>query len=89
MEAFQFSLTKEFNKIIEITMLTSNLYNIFVIAGVIFAALVSWGLQQGIRRYWPGLPEGSLQPAYAGLRPKIAGPGAPACQPARRGPMHP
>lgn len=27
-----------------------------------------------IRRYWPGLPDGALQPAYAGIRPKIAGP---------------
>ena len=25
-----------------------------------------------IRRYWPGLPEGALQPGYAGIRPKIA-----------------
>jgi L-2-hydroxyglutarate oxidase LhgO len=24
-----------------------------------------------IRRYWPGLPEGALQPGYAGIRPKI------------------
>lgn len=31
-----------------------------------------------VRRYWPGLPDGALQPAYAGLRPKIVGPGAPA-----------
>jgi len=31
-----------------------------------------------IRRYWPGLPEGALQPAYAGIRPKISGPGEPA-----------
>ena len=31
-----------------------------------------------IRRYWPGLPAGSLQPAYAGVRPKLAGPGEPA-----------
>jgi L-2-hydroxyglutarate oxidase LhgO len=31
-----------------------------------------------IRRYWPGLPDGALQPAYAGIRPKIAGPGEPA-----------
>jgi L-2-hydroxyglutarate oxidase LhgO len=30
-----------------------------------------------IRRYWPDLPEGALQPAYAGIRPKIAGPGDP------------
>ena len=28
-----------------------------------------------IRRYWPGLPDDSLQPAYAGIRPKIVGPG--------------
>lgn len=31
-----------------------------------------------IRRYWPDLPDGALQPAYAGIRPKIAGPGEPA-----------
>jgi L-2-hydroxyglutarate oxidase LhgO len=31
-----------------------------------------------VRRYWPGLPDGVLQPGYAGLRPKISGPGAPA-----------
>ncbi len=28
-----------------------------------------------IRRYWPGLPAGSLQPAYSGVRPKLRGPG--------------
>ena len=28
-----------------------------------------------IRRYWPGLPDGALQPAYSGVRPKIHGPG--------------
>jgi len=28
-----------------------------------------------IRRYWPALEDGALQPAYAGIRPKIAGPG--------------
>lgn len=28
-----------------------------------------------IRRYWPDLPDGALQPAYAGVRPKIHGPG--------------
>ncbi|WP_205421264.1 NAD(P)/FAD-dependent oxidoreductase [Rhizobium terrae] len=27
-----------------------------------------------IRRYWPALPDGALQPAYAGMRPKVAGP---------------
>ncbi|WP_300452085.1 NAD(P)/FAD-dependent oxidoreductase [Accumulibacter sp.] len=31
-----------------------------------------------IRRYWPGLPDGALTPAYAGIRPKIAGRSAPA-----------
>jgi L-2-hydroxyglutarate oxidase LhgO len=31
-----------------------------------------------IRRYWPGLPDGALQPGYSGIRPKIAGPGDPA-----------
>ena len=28
-----------------------------------------------VRRYWPGLPAGSLQPGYVGVRPKISGPG--------------
>jgi L-2-hydroxyglutarate oxidase LhgO len=27
-----------------------------------------------IRKYWPGLPDGSLVPAYAGIRPKIVPP---------------
>lgn len=31
-----------------------------------------------IRRYWPALPDGALNPAYAGIRPKIVPPGAPA-----------
>jgi len=31
-----------------------------------------------IRRYWPDLPDGALVPAYAGIRPKISGPGEPA-----------
>lgn len=31
-----------------------------------------------IRRYWPNLPAGTLQPAYSGVRPKISGPGEPA-----------
>jgi len=31
-----------------------------------------------IRRYWPGLPDGSLLPGYAGIRPKIQAPGKPA-----------
>ncbi|SFG27396.1 NAD(P)/FAD-dependent oxidoreductase [Methylobacterium gossipiicola] len=31
-----------------------------------------------IRRYWPGLPDGALTPDYAGIRPKLTGPGEPA-----------
>ncbi|KXF75556.1 FAD-dependent oxidoreductase [Paramesorhizobium deserti] len=31
-----------------------------------------------IRSYWPALPDGSLQPAYSGIRPKLSGPGEPA-----------
>jgi L-2-hydroxyglutarate oxidase LhgO len=31
-----------------------------------------------IRAYWPALPDGALQPAYAGVRPKITGPTEPA-----------
>jgi L-2-hydroxyglutarate oxidase LhgO len=35
-------------------------------AGVFYSA---------IRTYWPGLPDGALQPDYAGIRPKLVGPG--------------
>jgi L-2-hydroxyglutarate oxidase LhgO len=31
-----------------------------------------------IRRYWPELRDGTLQPDYAGIRPKLTGPGEPA-----------
>jgi L-2-hydroxyglutarate oxidase LhgO len=31
-----------------------------------------------IRKYWPDLPDGSLEPAYAGIRPKLARKGSPA-----------
>src|SRR5262249_37656702 len=31
-----------------------------------------------IRTYWPDLRDGALQPGYAGVRPKISGPGEPA-----------
>jgi L-2-hydroxyglutarate oxidase LhgO len=30
-----------------------------------------------IRTYWPRLPDGSLVPDYAGIRPKLSGPGEP------------
>jgi L-2-hydroxyglutarate oxidase LhgO len=43
-----------------------------------------------IRHYWPQLRDGQLQPAYAGMRPKLSGPGEPAadfsiCGPADHG----
>jgi L-2-hydroxyglutarate oxidase LhgO len=31
-----------------------------------------------VRKYWPGLKDGALQPGYAGIRPKIVPAGAPA-----------
>lgn len=31
---------------------------------------------EAVRRYWPALPDGALQPGYAGIRPKIVPPGA-------------
>jgi L-2-hydroxyglutarate oxidase LhgO len=31
-----------------------------------------------IREYWPTIPDGALQPAYAGVRPKLVGPGVAA-----------
>lgn len=30
-----------------------------------------------VRRFWPALPDGALQPDYAGIRPKLHGPGEP------------
>jgi L-2-hydroxyglutarate oxidase LhgO len=35
------------------------------------------GFYAYIRQFWPGLPDGALDPDYAGLRPKIHGPGEP------------
>ncbi|WP_296493428.1 NAD(P)/FAD-dependent oxidoreductase [Rhodoferax sp.] len=37
------------------------------------------GFYAEVRKYWPGLPEGALLPGYAGIRPKISGPGEAAC----------
>lgn len=34
--------------------------------------------EQAVGRYWPGLRDGALQPAYSGVRPKIHAPGEPA-----------
>ena len=33
------------------------------------------GFYAEVRRYWPDLPDGALQPSYSGVRPKIYGPG--------------
>jgi L-2-hydroxyglutarate oxidase LhgO len=33
---------------------------------------------RAVRRFWPGLPDGALSPAYAGIRPRITGPDEPA-----------
>ncbi|MEJ0040139.1 MAG: NAD(P)/FAD-dependent oxidoreductase [Gammaproteobacteria bacterium] len=30
-----------------------------------------------VRKYWPALADGALEPAYSGMRPKISPPGAP------------
>lgn len=35
------------------------------------------GFYAAIRRYWPGLPDGALQPGYCGIRPKTVAPGQP------------
>jgi L-2-hydroxyglutarate oxidase LhgO len=39
-----------------------------------------------IRTYWPELPDGALQPGYAGIRPKISGPKEPAADFVIQGP---
>lgn len=39
-----------------------------------------------VRRYWPALADGALLPAYAGMRPKISGPGEPAADFVIQGP---
>jgi L-2-hydroxyglutarate oxidase LhgO len=36
------------------------------------------GFYAAIRKYWPALEDGALQPGYAGIRPKISGPHEPA-----------
>jgi L-2-hydroxyglutarate oxidase LhgO len=41
-----------------------------------------------IRRFWPKLADGQLIPAYAGIRPKITGPGEPAADFRIDGPGH-
>jgi len=39
-----------------------------------------------IRDYWPGLPDDALAPGYAGIRPKLFGPGKPAADFVIQGP---
>ncbi|MGC2960410.1 NAD(P)/FAD-dependent oxidoreductase [Paraburkholderia graminis] len=39
-----------------------------------------------IRAYWPALPDDALQPAYAGIRPKLSGPSEPAADFVIQGP---
>ena len=36
------------------------------------------GFYAEVRKYWPALPDGALNPGYAGIRPKIQAPGEPA-----------
>ena len=45
------------------------------------------GFYAVVRRYWPALPDGALQPGYAGIRPKITAPGAPAADFVVQGPQ--
>ncbi|CAN7508411.1 NAD(P)/FAD-dependent oxidoreductase [Variovorax sp. LjRoot290] len=33
------------------------------------------GFYAEVRKYWPALPDGALIPGYAGIRPKVSGPG--------------
>jgi L-2-hydroxyglutarate oxidase LhgO len=40
-----------------------------------------------VRKYWPGLPNDALQAAYAGIRPKISGPGEAAADFCAQGPQ--
>ncbi len=42
--------------------------------------------EAAIRSYWPDLPAGRLRPDYAGIRPKIVGPGEPDADFAIHGP---
>jgi len=35
------------------------------------------GFYDYVRHFWPGLPDGALSPDYAGIRPKLHGPGEP------------
>ncbi len=45
------------------------------------------GFYAEVRKYWPQLPDGALLPGYAGMRPKIHGPGEPAADFLVQGPV--
>jgi L-2-hydroxyglutarate oxidase LhgO len=42
---------------------------------------------QQVRKYWPALPDGALVPGYAGIRPKVSAPNAPAADFIIQGPL--
>ncbi len=44
------------------------------------------GFYAAVRKYWPGLPDGALQPGYAGIRPKVQAPDEPAADYVIQGP---
>ena len=43
-----------------------------------FASGLEPKFYKSIRRYYPALPDGALQPGYTGIRPKLSGPSEPA-----------
>lgn len=45
------------------------------------------GFYSEIRKYWPELPDGALQPSFAGIRPKISGQGQEAADFCVQGPI--
>ena len=47
----------------------------------------SAGFYEAVRRYWPELKDGALQPGYTGIRPKISGPDEPAADFCISGPL--
>ena len=42
--------------------------------------------ESDVRTWWPSLPENALSPGYAGIRPKVVGPGDPAADYVVQGP---
>ena len=57
-----------------------------MMAAVLGAGPVADAFYAAIREYWPELPDDALQPAYAGIRPKLSGPGEPAADFVIQGP---